>query len=94
MLAIMVDRNSWCSGGFASAPSLSIYLVPAGHEAQEMPAVFWWGNMGERDHLEDLARNGRIKLTRIFKSGEWRMVWIDLALDRQDACSCECGKEI
>jgi len=21
---------------------------------------FWWGNLGERDHLEDLSINGRI----------------------------------
>jgi hypothetical protein len=24
--------------------------------------AFWWGNVGERDHLEDLGVNGRIIL--------------------------------
>jgi hypothetical protein len=29
---------------------------------------FWWGNMRERDHLEDPGVNGRITLIYIFKT--------------------------
>jgi hypothetical protein len=28
---------------------------------------FWWGNLRERDHLEDLGLDRRIILKRIFK---------------------------
>jgi len=28
---------------------------------------FWWGNVGERDHLEDTGVDGRIILRWIFK---------------------------
>jgi len=30
---------------------------------------FWWGNLEERDHLEDPDINGTIILRRIFRSG-------------------------
>jgi hypothetical protein len=29
--------------------------------------VFWWGNLGERDHLEDPVIDGRIILRWIFR---------------------------
>jgi hypothetical protein len=32
-----------------------------------MSAGFWWGNLKERDHLEDLRVDGRIILKQIFK---------------------------
>jgi len=36
---------------------------------------FWWGNLGERHHLEDPGVNGRIILRRIFR--KWDVgVWI------------------
>jgi len=35
-----------------------------------MPTGFWWGNMRERDHLEDLAVGGRIILNG-FQKVEW-----------------------
>jgi hypothetical protein len=41
---------------------------------------FWWGNLRERDHLEDQGFNLRIILRWIF--GKWDvggMDWIDLA---------------
>jgi hypothetical protein len=28
---------------------------------------FWWGNMREREHLEDLGADGRIILRRIYR---------------------------
>jgi hypothetical protein len=38
--------------------------------------------MRERDHLEDLGRDGRIILKCIFKKLVGGMDWIDLAVDR------------
>jgi hypothetical protein len=43
---------------------------------------FWWGDLREGDHLEDLGADGRIILQWIFKNWEWGgMDWIDLAED-------------
>jgi hypothetical protein len=33
----------------------------------EVYTVFWWGNLGERDHLEDPRVDGRIILRWIFR---------------------------
>jgi len=33
----------------------------------ELHTEFWWGNLRERNHLEDLGVEGRIMLKRIFK---------------------------
>jgi len=51
-------------------------------ETGEVHTWFWWGNMKERDHLEDLAVDGRIILKWVFKKWDGRMDWIDLAQDR------------
>jgi hypothetical protein len=43
---------------------------------------FWWGNMRERGHLEDLGIDGEIW---VFKKWDWEggMDWIDLAQERE-----------
>jgi len=33
----------------------------------EMHTEFWWGNLKDRDYLEDLGLNGRIILRWIFR---------------------------
>ena len=45
-----------------------------------MKAGFWFGNLRDRDHLEDLHVGGRIILRRIFKKvdgGVWTgLIWL------------------
>jgi hypothetical protein len=45
---------------------------------------FLWGNLREREHLDDPGVDGRIILRWIFRKCEWggSMDWIDLAQDR------------
>jgi len=38
-----------------------------GGERREIHSGFWWGNLKERDHLEDLDIDGRIILTLVIK---------------------------
>ena len=46
----------------------------------------WWGNLGERDHLEDPSIDGRIILLMDLKEvGRGNMNWIELAQER-DRC--------
>lgn len=50
----------------------------------ELHTGFWWGTLGERDHLDDLGLDGRIILKLIFKKWHSKggMGWIHLAQDR------------
>jgi len=43
---------------------------------------FWWGNLREKDHLQDPGVDGRIILRGIFRKWVGGMNWIDLAQDR------------
>jgi len=40
---------------------------------------FWWGNLRERNDLEDPGVDGRIVLRWISGSGIWGIDWIKLA---------------
>jgi hypothetical protein len=42
----------------------------------------WWGNLRERDHLEDPCFDGRIIRRGIFKKWKGGMDWINLVQDR------------
>jgi hypothetical protein len=43
---------------------------------------FWWGNLRERDHLNDQGVDETIILRLIFKKLDGGMNWTDLAKDR------------
>jgi len=40
---------------------------------------FWWGNLRERDHLEDLSIDGEVILKWSFKQSDGGMHWSYLA---------------
>jgi len=46
-----------------------------------VPTGFLWGNLMEREHLENLGVDGRIILKFIFKIWDGRHDWIDVAQD-------------
>jgi hypothetical protein len=48
---------------------------------KEVHTQFWWGNLRERDHLEDPGVCGRIILRWIFMKLDGGMDWIDVAQD-------------
>ena len=48
----------------------------------EVHVRFWWGNLKEGDHLEQLRVDGRIKLKYISLKWNGGMEWVDLAQDR------------
>jgi hypothetical protein len=47
---------------------------------------FWWGDLREREHLENLGTGGRIILRWIFSKWDGNMDWI-LSQDRNRWCA-------
>jgi len=44
---------------------------------QKCTKGFWWGNLTERDHLEDLGINGRIMDHQDIRWGPWSgFIWL------------------
>jgi len=41
-------------------------------ETGQVHTEFWWGNLGERDHFEDLSVDRKIILKCIFKKWDGR----------------------
>jgi hypothetical protein len=68
------------------------HIVLAGRG--EVYRGFWWGNLKERDHLEEPGVDGRIIIRGIFRKWD-----VGHGLDRcgskqeQMASTCECGNE-
>jgi hypothetical protein len=61
----------------------------------EVRTVFWCGNLRGKKQLERPRQKWEDNTKTDFqKVGNWRMTSIDLAVDRQDTCSCECGNEL
>jgi hypothetical protein len=52
------------------------------YRREEMYTWLWWGNMKERDHLENTDLDGRIILKLIFWKWDGGMDRLDLARDR------------
>jgi hypothetical protein len=53
-------------------------------ETGDVSSEFWWGDLWDRDHLEDLSVNGSIILKWIFKNweGAWtRLNWLRIGTD-------------
>ena len=62
-------------------------------ERCELYTGFWWGNLKERNHLEDSGVDGRMILIWICIKWDRGMDWIDLDQDRNKWHTCKCGNE-
>ena len=56
---------------------------------------FWWGNLNEREHLEDPGVGGWIILRWIFRKWEVELwtgsIWLRI---ERGVGTCECGSEL
>jgi hypothetical protein len=62
--------------------ALVIKALPLFYCVREVHTGFWWGDLGEGDHLRDPGIAGRIISKWIFKKCDGGMDWIELAQDR------------
>jgi len=51
-------------------------------DTAEVYAGFWWGNLRERDHMENPGVDGKIILRWMFRKWVGGMDWIDLGQNR------------
>jgi len=47
-----------------------------GGGGEEVYVRFWWGNLRERDHLEDLGVEGRMDLQEVGCGGRTGSIWL------------------
>jgi hypothetical protein len=63
-------------------------------ETRELHTMFSWGDLGERDHLDDIGLDRIIILKWIFKKWDGE-VWTELILLWIEAAgACKCGNEL
>ena len=60
---------------------------------REVPTVFWWGYLGERDHLEDLSIDGRIISKSILNKLDGRL-WVGLFWHRTERQVVGCVEHL
>ena len=55
-----------------------------GTYGEQLNSGFWWGNLREREHLEDIGIEERMLLQGIFKKLVWIVEKIDWAQDMEE----------
>jgi hypothetical protein len=73
----MAFTNIYCVGSTLSRRTRWLgNVAPIG--VKEVHTLFWWGNLRERDHVEDPGIDGRIMLSRFFKMCNGGRAWTGL----------------
>jgi len=62
-------------------------------ETGEVHTVCWWGDLRERNHLEDLDVDGSVILKWFFKRWDGETLDWSHSWQGQMAVACECGNE-